>query len=135
MDADRGRLQGHWTLPRTTMAPALARELVETRAGPALSADALCDVLLMTSELVTNAVAHATGAITLDVELVDEAIRVAVCDDNPSPALPAQRGPLDLGGRGLKIVAALASTWASEPTTSGKRVWFAAPTGSPLAPR
>src|SRR5690349_8049561 len=109
MDADRGRFQSHWTLPRTTTAPALARDLITTRAGSALSAEALDDVLLMTSELVTNAVAHATGAITLDVELTGDAIRVEVCDDNPCPALPAQREPMAEGGRGLQIVEALAS--------------------------
>lgn len=111
-------------MPRTNTAPALARELVGTRAGPVLGAEALADALLMTSELVTNAVAHATGSISLDLRLSDDRVTVEVCDENPVQAVPTQRGPMDEGGRGLQIVDALATAWASEPTAAGKRVWF-----------
>ena len=66
------------------------------------------DLLLVVSELVTNAVRHAGGVGTLRVTLLGGALDIAVSDPSrvlPLPRIPdAQNGT---GGLGLHLVAAL----------------------------
>ncbi len=89
-------------------------------------------VLLLVSELVTNAVLHGRSRIELEVSLHARsagnmsAVLLAVTDE--SPLLPRQRRQADLpeNGRGLAIVAELADEWGCvrvEPN-GGKTVWF-----------
>lgn len=80
---------------------------------------------LMVSELVTNSLRHATGAVHLTLEVADDIVRVEVND--AGPALPVMRTPTpaDPTGRGLQIVAHLSDEWGFNRTTaSGNRVWF-----------
>ena len=79
---------------------------------------------LLTSELVTNALLHGCGRVRLDVEADASTVRVGVRDDNPRhPRAPVQRDDAE-GGRGMLIVAALASGWGVLDTPPGKTVWF-----------
>ena len=85
----------------------------------------LCDtVALLVSEVATNALVHGHGQVRVQVEHHGSVLRVEVDDDNPT--LPAVRRAtaFEEGGRGLALVDALASSWGSEPTGAGKRVWF-----------
>lgn len=80
---------------------------------------------LLTSELVTNAILHGHSTPTLILEVRDDHIRVEVKDSDPTMNLE----PLDVEtssahGRGLAIVAAMASSWGVEPQHDGKAVWF-----------
>jgi CheY-like chemotaxis protein/anti-sigma regulatory factor (Ser/Thr protein kinase) len=86
--------------------------------------DLIADVELLVSELVTNAVLHASSAPRLEVQVSAGAVRVAVHDDDPS--LPERRVPdADRpGGRGLNMVEQLASRWGAEAHDDGKVVWF-----------
>lgn len=85
-------------------------------------------VLLLTSEVVTNAVVHGgphkRGAeIQVRVEHFDGRIRVEVAD--ASEALPVLGANSQLeSGRGLVLVDILANLWGVTPTDSGKIVWF-----------
>jgi serine/threonine-protein kinase RsbW len=83
-------------------------------------------VLLLTSELVTNAVIHAPGAIVLNVELLQNRLRVAVVDHGPGR--PVVQPPEDLSrpsGRGMVIVDSMSSAWGVDPLPGGaKSVWF-----------
>ena len=84
----------------------------------------LGDVLLVVSELVTNAVLHAGGGgIDLTVTLSDSAVRIEVVDS--SPALPEPKPPTEdnTNGRGLLLVDAVAGTWGADLDQGGKRVW------------
>jgi anti-sigma regulatory factor (Ser/Thr protein kinase) len=86
----------------------------------------LNDALLVTSELFTNAVIHGSGHIDLYVTLDPEALRIAVVDDGRrTPERWPKRGATPtLGGRGLLIVDALASTWGNNFDPAGRtRVW------------
>jgi anti-sigma regulatory factor (Ser/Thr protein kinase) len=86
--------------------------------------EGLGDVLLVVSELVTNAVVHALGgAVDLTVSLIDSVVRIEVVDR--STVMPEQHPPTDDGtnGRGLLLVDAVAETWGAELGPSGKRVW------------
>ncbi len=86
------------------------------------------DALIMTSELVTNAVVHGRAELQVSLHRTTPALWVAVADKEPAlPVLPDE--PLDptrVSGRGLYIVNRLATTWGVDllDGTSGKTVWF-----------
>jgi anti-sigma regulatory factor (Ser/Thr protein kinase) len=87
------------------------------------------DVLLLVSELVSNAVRHAGAGPErpLHVQLLrgPRWVVVAVADHGPGfkwqPAPPAGN---ESGGWGLFLVDQIADQWGVECTTSGTRVWF-----------
>ncbi|MGW1163721.1 ATP-binding protein [Streptomyces sp. NPDC002513] len=80
------------------------------------------DVLLVVSELVTNAQRHSRGPYILELEGTDTAVTVAVYDS--SAALPYRwpKDPGRVGGHGLEIVHALAAQVTAERVPVGKRV-------------
>jgi PAS domain S-box-containing protein len=85
-------------------------------------------VVLMLSELATNAVQHASTPfdVTLAVAPDGMSVRVAVSDGAggyPAPQEPNAEAPC---GRGLHIVCTLADTWGIEMRRDqpGKTVWF-----------
>jgi anti-sigma regulatory factor (Ser/Thr protein kinase) len=83
---------------------------------------------LAVSELVTNAILHATPPITVRVGGTPVHPRVEVHDSSAAP--PALRDLSDddrllaTVGRGLGIVAMYSTTWGAELSPSGKIVWF-----------
>jgi anti-sigma regulatory factor (Ser/Thr protein kinase) len=86
----------------------------------------LYDAELLTSEIVTNAVKHATGILTIAIECDGRQLAVAVSDDSPDqPVVRKARGE-DIGGRGMQLVDRLAAVWGSKPGPGGKGkvVWF-----------
>lgn len=90
-----------------------------------IGADARETTLLLVSELVTNAIVHGTPPLRLVAFPVQSGVRVEVHDSNPA-SMPALRGAQSEhpGGRGLRIVEALADRWGSEELAEGKSVWF-----------
>ncbi|MGP2442687.1 SpoIIE family protein phosphatase [Streptomyces sp. JW3] len=87
--------------------------------------DALADTaLLLASELLTNAVCHARGPLTLRIWRSARQLGVEVTDRTaPRPqARPAD--PAEENGRGLLLVGTLADAWGTRPTATGKTVWF-----------
>lgn len=132
-------------MPATASAPGFARTLMERRLNKWGYFHILDDALLVTAEMVTNAVKAAAGQ---DIRLVcrwgAEAVLIEVWDSSPEPPVPAPLVELSLddldlsqasfdanGGRGLHIVQALAAEWGHrfdpiDPTTGhspGKCVW------------
>jgi anti-anti-sigma factor len=86
-------------------------------------ADRVDQAVLVTSELVTNAVVHAQSGLRLLVELRGHQLHLAVQDASPhllhlatSPSL------LEEGGRGLLLVDALATTWQVQHPPDGGKV-------------
>ncbi|MBO0510258.1 SpoIIE family protein phosphatase [Streptomyces beijiangensis] len=92
--------------------------------------DVIDDAVVLTSELVTNAVVHA--GTTADVLCLrsEDGVRVEVADHYPEREVPLQGSaesfgsPDREGGRGLLLCAALASRWGVEYTPTLKQVWF-----------
>jgi len=92
--------------------------------------------VLLTSELVTNAIRHADGDLRLRVVRRPGGLRVEV-HDRDATALPQLRvrnpdGSDDLaeGGRGLQFVAEWSTRWGVETVAGGKQVWFEVDTGT-----
>lgn len=90
-------------------------------------------VLLLVSELVSNAVVHAGTACTLRLSL-EGCVRVEVRDGSDAlPDLPTGSDPLATSGRGLHLVRALSTTCGVQPLPGGgKQVWFELPLPGPV---
>jgi anti-sigma regulatory factor (Ser/Thr protein kinase) len=83
-------------------------------------------LVLLVSELVTNAVQHAWPPVILRVDVDEERIRVEATDSNRAEPVLRDAPPEDLGGRGVWLIDRLASRWGSDadPTGQCKTVWF-----------
>ena len=88
--------------------------------------DLACTAMLLASELITNALEHGSGTITLLVTHGPDRVRVDVTDESPLQPSSRVAGPDEEGGRGLLIVEHLASAWGMELLGQGraKSVWF-----------
>ncbi|MEV1024239.1 ATP-binding protein [Streptomyces sp. NPDC050264] len=79
------------------------------------------DVLLVVSELVTNADRHSAGPYVLELEGTARQIIVTVYDSSGAVPLRYPRDPARIGGHGLEIVDVLAEVTV-ERVPVGKRV-------------
>ena len=79
---------------------------------------------LLTSELVANALQHGGGVEEVIVQRLENVLRVEVLDSSPRLPTTANPSPSQTRGRGLLLVAALATRWAAEPAVQGKVVSF-----------
>jgi anti-sigma regulatory factor (Ser/Thr protein kinase) len=112
-------------LASSTSAPRQARQAIielVTRSG---RTDLGANAALLVSELVTNAVMHAGGPISVSATYLDATLHVEVhdTDQNRVPDLPSPSAA-DKTGRGLHIVGLLADRWAITSTPDGKTIWF-----------
>ena len=82
------------------------------------------DLLLVISELVTNAVVHAASTSEVLASFDDGRIRLEVADLHRGPPVELAAGDgNELGGWGLRLVAAVTDGWGWSPTVTGKVVW------------
>ncbi|WP_306187569.1 MULTISPECIES: ATP-binding protein [unclassified Streptomyces] len=79
-------------------------------------------LLLVVSELVTNADRHSDGPYILELEGTDAAVSVCVYDSSAALPLRFPRDPRRVGRHGLEIVHALAAEVSAERVPVGKRV-------------
>ncbi|MFJ4966230.1 SpoIIE family protein phosphatase [Streptomyces sp. NPDC088729] len=92
--------------------------------------DVVDDAVVLTSELVTNAVVHAGTAADVLCLRTEDGVRVEVSDHYPEREVPLRSSGVDFGspdrenGRGLLLCAALATRWGVEYTPTRKHVWF-----------
>src|SRR5687768_16669409 len=110
-------------LPRDDSAAGIARKALHLRFADELGRERAGDLALVVSELVTNAVAHGQGAISMTVRVDGEGVFGEVVDEGGGFEREVrERGPEDLSGRGLHIVDALSSRWGVHEGTT--HVWF-----------
>ena len=107
-------------LPRLPDSISAARELVNGQTT-SLGVQQRKDAALMVSELVTNAVVHGVGAISLQVDVEADSVRVEVADEG-NVALAPSPEPGAHGGWGLRIVEQLADKWGV--LEGSTKVWF-----------
>lgn len=117
--ADRSSLR----LPSTAHAPAAARRFLGSALAGHVPAAVVDTVLLLGSELVTNAVQHTTGDIDIAVRQEHGRVRVDVSDRSPHPPRLPPRHVDTTAGRGLLIMQQLATTWGVTARPGGKTVW------------
>lgn len=110
-------------LRRGSDAPRHARDLLSERFGAQLAIRELDKARLLTSELVTNALLHGEGTISLRTDLDANRLRVEVVDEGSRfERLAAERELDQIGGWGLRLVESESSRWGIREGTT--RVWF-----------
>jgi anti-sigma regulatory factor (Ser/Thr protein kinase) len=82
--------------------------------------------VLLTSELVTNAILYGRAPLELRAQADGAALRVEVHDLDPTspPVLRHDVDLVEIGGRGLQLVDTLADRWGWAENDYGKVVWF-----------
>ncbi|MFF3322331.1 ATP-binding protein [Streptomyces sp. NPDC002889] len=118
----RGRV---WRIPQGQGAFAHARDLTAAALKTwDWAPERIEVVVLLVSELVTNAHRHAGTDAWLHLDPTPDGVTLTVRDGNP--AQPAQRTP-DVnsvtGGFGLHLLDHLAAGWGVDSYADGKRVW------------
>lgn len=126
-------LRGYLDLPAEARSVATARHQV----GALLHAAGFTEideVLLLLSELVSNAVRHSDsarlpgGEVTVAVSTTDDLIHVDVIDaGSPTPLpleSPAHVDELSENGRGLWLVSELSASWGCKEEAQARVVWF-----------
>jgi len=137
------------------MAPTRPTELhvcrIRLTAGPAAAAEARSQVraaicawdipveedvaVLLTSELVTNAIRHETGeSITLAITCSFGQLRVDVHDTSCTLPVLVDASADAEAGRGLMLVATLSASWGIYRTPAGKAVYFTLASQPDLVP-
>lgn len=82
------------------------------------------DLELLVSEVASNAILHARSAFTVSVIPLADGIRIEVGDHDSRLPQPLALDPSRANGRGLLILEALARSWGTRATSTGKVVWF-----------
>ena len=124
-------------LPRDASAPSGGRDAVRSLLGAHVPLSFMSDAVLVTSELVTNALIHAHGALEVLAQFDRQRglLRVEVCDSSSDVPRPRKPVPNQVGGVGLRVVAAVSSAWGCAFNESGKTVWFELTSDSAVRPR
>lgn len=110
--------------PEPTSSRAARHVVADWCIAEGIIGDVVDTLLLLTAELVTNAVLHGRSEVVLALGRSGSRVRVGVSDENTR--LPQRReSDLDaLNGRGMALVEALADSHGVEVTHLGKTVWF-----------
>lgn len=82
-------------------------------------------VVLLTSELVANAIRYGRPTFELSARVVPRgALRIEVFDEKPGQVVPRDEDLWAVDGRGLQMVDTLADRWGCNSNLDGKTVWF-----------
>jgi DNA-binding NarL/FixJ family response regulator len=128
-DLDRANI----TLPASLTSGKAARMFVADRLG-AWKLDHLLDTtLLLTTELVTNAVVHAGSPVSVTVRRALDRLRVEVADMGGGALTLREVDQDSVGGRGLMLIEALSTAWGTSAFETGKLVWFELPSSTAVA--
>jgi anti-sigma regulatory factor (Ser/Thr protein kinase) len=103
--------------------PGQARRAVAECAARLGLDEVVDDLLLVVSELVTNAVRHGTPPVRLEVLADDDVVRVAVEDGDPGLPQPRAVGDEAEGGRGMLLIDLLTHEHGVREQPPGKTVW------------
>ena len=105
-------------------APADARQWLATYFSSNLDGRALADAQLVVSELVTNAIRHAHGEIELCAAALGRVLHIEVTDETPDcDPVTIPQASHGSGGRGLRLVDAVALAWGCRVGPDRKVVW------------
>ncbi|OAH12875.1 phosphoserine phosphatase RsbU [Streptomyces jeddahensis] len=121
-----------WDLPAEPAVVAQARQAAALQLATWRLEELTFTTELVVSELVTNAIRHASGPLRL--RLIMERSLICEVSDTGSSA-PHLRHPrtTDEGGRGLFLVSQLTRRWGTRYTANGKIIWAEQPLAEPVA--
>ncbi|GGZ70894.1 ATP-binding protein [Streptomyces subrutilus] len=91
-------------------------------AGISLDSVTAADALLVTSELVTNAIRHGGGVTAFHTTIVDEALQLAVSDPNPHAPFSRTGSPDQPGGYGWPLIQRLTERVSVSSHPGGKTI-------------
>lgn len=107
----------------TTFGPSQARAAVQACARE-LGLQEVCeDVVLLVSEMVTNAIRYAEPPVRLELQAGGRDVVVAVRDGSPEPPTRRPAGDGAEGGRGMLLVDLLTTEHGVRVDPPGKTVW------------
>ncbi len=86
--------------------------------------DLVDPVVLLTSEVVTNALLHAGTVITVAVRREGTGVRVEVGDGSGVQPVQRRRSATATTGRGVQLLESVSDGWGSTAVGVGKLVWF-----------
>jgi hypothetical protein len=116
------------TLDPIAQAVSAARRYVREQLERCQAAGVEASAELGVSELVTNAVLHGRTPFTVAVRRTADGVRIEVSDRSPLPPQVRRLSTFASTGRGLRLVAAVSSTWGivavAPEDGGGKTVWF-----------
>lgn len=123
--ADAGPMRAEATrnFDGTLQGPRLARCFVADILQQWDRPDLVDDVMMVVSELATNAVVHAGSDFTVGLSRRDGYIRVEVTDSGVDAPQLQEPDKFATRGRGLLLVDGIASRWGHALVASGKVVW------------
>jgi anti-sigma regulatory factor (Ser/Thr protein kinase) len=126
---DRQEHDTELQLPSAAGSAGRARRFVsEALSGWGLPPETVDDAVLLTSELVGNAVRHCQGETSVRVSWRGDRIRIEVRDNEArAPVLHSELSYDAENGRGLHLIDVLALSWGWRPVGPGKEVWFELP--------
>jgi CheY-like chemotaxis protein len=112
-------------LPAHLRSAGEARNLVRSTLDGWTDGDRIDDIVLCVSELVTNAVVHASSSPRVVVHVRPAVIHVEVSDASDVMPVPRDATPADTSGRGMSILSGFSDRWGSlRRSGGGKTVWF-----------
>ena len=111
------------TIEHGARGPAQARRVVQECAAALGLGEAGDDLVLVVSEIVTNAVRHGSPPVRLQVVVDGDLVVVQVADGSPSPPVPRDADEQAEGGRGMALVDLLAAEHGVRRDPPGKTVW------------
>lgn len=86
--------------------------------------DLVDPVVLLTSEVVTNALLHAGTVITVSVRRDGTGVRVEVGDGSGVQPVQRRRSTTATTGRGVQLLESVSDEWGATQVGGGKLVWF-----------
>ena len=124
VEAVDGARTAAMTVGSDKLAPRAARRFVDEMLAEAGYDDVLDTVELLVTEVVTNAVLHARSEAKVVIQLLPDAVRVEVLDQDDSFPVRRRARSDQPGGRGLELVEQMSRAWGIDMLSVGKRTWF-----------
>ncbi|GAC1587094.1 MAG: hypothetical protein NVS3B21_01700 [Acidimicrobiales bacterium] len=106
------------------LAPMVARRFVTRVLDEWAMSERSDEILLLVSELVTNAVVHARSDLEVVMAHAPGMLRVEVHDRDPRRVVPLAWTEDQERGRGVALVEALSDVWGTDDVDVGKVIWF-----------
>ena len=117
------------TFPRTPESAAASRRFLSEVLAPIADTIDFDAAVLLTSELVNNAILHTSGPrIKVEVVVGEDSLRIGVVDRGPKLPVVLPAAPSNVGGRGLRIVEQMATGWGVQKMERKQKcIWFRIP--------